>query len=163
MDLSAIIGAFYSRAGYVYLKNGATGSITFQSTTRPTSNIQIGADDGSGGISVKTLLTEGGNSYTFTTTETVYLKTDATYNPEHNCYEVTAPITASVAGTEYNLGIGTIKVLVDGINDKHGLFGYNENNKLINFDGSSELIGKIVDVEVVDAKTWSLDGKYVGN
>ena len=35
--------------------NKATGSITFQSTTRPTSNIQIGADDGSGGISIKTL------------------------------------------------------------------------------------------------------------
>ena len=104
--------------------NKATGSITFQSTTRPTSNIQIGADDGSGGISVKTLLTEGGNSYTFTTTETVYLKTDATYNPEHNCYEVTAPITASVAGTEYNLGVGTIKVLVDGIASITGVYNY---------------------------------------
>jgi len=57
----------------------------------------------------------------------------------------------------------TVKVLVDGINDKHGLFGYTENNKLINFEGNSELIGKIVDVEVIDAKTWSLDGKYVGN
>ena len=35
MDLSAIIGAFYSRAGYVYLKNGATGSITFIGTVSP--------------------------------------------------------------------------------------------------------------------------------
>ena len=35
MDLSAIIGAFYSRAGYVYRKNGATGSITFIGTVSP--------------------------------------------------------------------------------------------------------------------------------
>ena len=35
MDLSAIIGAFYSRAGFVYLKNDATGSITFIGTVSP--------------------------------------------------------------------------------------------------------------------------------
>ncbi len=35
MDLSAIIGAFYSRAGYVYLKNGQPGSITFIGTVSP--------------------------------------------------------------------------------------------------------------------------------
>ncbi|MDO4190996.1 MAG: V-type ATP synthase subunit A [Bacteroidales bacterium] len=35
MDLSAIIGAFYSRAGYVYLNNGQVGSITFIGTVSP--------------------------------------------------------------------------------------------------------------------------------
>lgn len=35
MDLSAIIGTFYSRAGYVILKNGKTGSITFIGTVSP--------------------------------------------------------------------------------------------------------------------------------
>jgi len=35
MDLSATIGNFYSRAGYVYLKNGETGSITFIGTVSP--------------------------------------------------------------------------------------------------------------------------------
>ena len=35
MDLSAIIGAFYGRAGYVYLNNGKTGSITFIGTVSP--------------------------------------------------------------------------------------------------------------------------------
>ena len=102
----------------------ANGLITFQSTTRPTQNIQIGADDGSGGISVKTLLTESGNSYVFTTTETVYLKTDATYNPEHNCYEVTAHIQASSPGYEYNLGIGTIRVLDTGIANVTAVYNY---------------------------------------
>ena len=33
MDLSAIIGAFYARAGYVYLNNGATGSVDLGSIT----------------------------------------------------------------------------------------------------------------------------------
>lgn len=35
MDLSAIIGAFYSRAGFVYLKNKQSGSITFIGTVSP--------------------------------------------------------------------------------------------------------------------------------
>lgn len=35
MDLSSIVSNFYSRAGYVYLNNGATGSITFIGTVSP--------------------------------------------------------------------------------------------------------------------------------
>ena len=35
MDLSAVVSNFYSRAGYVYLNNGAAGSITFIGTVSP--------------------------------------------------------------------------------------------------------------------------------
>ena len=35
MDLSALISNFYGRAGYVYLNNGETGSITFIGTVSP--------------------------------------------------------------------------------------------------------------------------------
>jgi len=35
MDLPAIISGFYARAGFVYLNNGATGSITFIGTVSP--------------------------------------------------------------------------------------------------------------------------------
>lgn len=35
MDLSAVIASFYARAGYVYLNNGAVGSITFIGTVSP--------------------------------------------------------------------------------------------------------------------------------
>ena len=35
MDLPAIISGFYARAGYVYLNNGASGSITFIGTVSP--------------------------------------------------------------------------------------------------------------------------------
>jgi len=35
MDLPAVISAFYSRAGFVYLNNGKTGSVTFIGTVSP--------------------------------------------------------------------------------------------------------------------------------
>jgi tRNA-2-methylthio-N6-dimethylallyladenosine synthase len=53
-----------------------------------------------------------------------------------------------------------VPVLVDGKSDKEGMLsGYTDTNKLINFVGDEKAIGEIVQVEVVDAKTWSLDGK----
>lgn len=53
-----------------------------------------------------------------------------------------------------------VPVLVDGLSEKEGMLcGYTDTNKLINFVGDEELIGNIVDVEVTDAKTWSLDGR----
>jgi len=56
-----------------------------------------------------------------------------------------------------------VPVLVEGISDKKNeLFGYTDTNKLINFKGDDTLIGKIVNVKVVDAKTWSLDGELDG-
>ena len=56
---------------------------------------------------------------------------------------------------------GTIvSVLVEGLSEKKedNFFGYTQNNKLINFTGKAK-IGDIVNVEVLDAKTWSLDVK----
>ena len=61
--------------------------------------------------------------------------------------------------------VGTIvPVLVEGknTNGKDGLYGYTDTNKLINFNGDETLTGKIVNVKVVGAKTWSLDGELDG-
>ena len=53
-----------------------------------------------------------------------------------------------------------VKVLVEGESSKEGkMFGYTETNKLINFDAKEDLVGKIVSVKVMSAKTWSLDGE----
>ena len=53
-----------------------------------------------------------------------------------------------------------VPVLVEGISGKKNeLYGYTDTNKLINFKGEDALIGKIVDVVVTEAKTWSLDGE----
>ncbi len=53
-----------------------------------------------------------------------------------------------------------VDVLVDGPSEKDGMLcGYTDTNKLINFIGKKDSIGKIVKVLVTDAKTWSLDGE----
>jgi len=55
----------------------------------------------------------------------------------------------------------TVEVLVEGINDKDSskVFGYTDTMKLVNFEASTDLIGKLVDVTITDAKSFSLDGK----
>ena len=55
----------------------------------------------------------------------------------------------------------TVKVLVEGknTNGKDGYFGYTDTNKLININTTKDYTGKIIDVKVTDAKTWSLDGE----
>lgn len=59
----------------------------------------------------------------------------------------------------------TVKVLVEGESKKDPdiLAGYTEKNKLVNFKGPKSAIGKIVDVKITEAKTWSLDGEMVEN
>ena len=56
-----------------------------------------------------------------------------------------------------------VPVLIEGYSekDKEMLMGYTDTMKLVNVKGSSEYIGKIVDVEITDVKTWSMDGKIV--
>ena len=44
-------------------------------------------------------------------------------------------------------------------NDDSKVVGYTESMKLVNFVGSSELIGKIINVKIIDAKSFSLDGE----
>ena len=53
-----------------------------------------------------------------------------------------------------------VPVLVEGISDKKNeYFGYSDTSKLINFTGDDVELGSIVNVEITEAKTWSLDGK----
>jgi|SRR5690554_3289590 tRNA-2-methylthio-N6-dimethylallyladenosine synthase len=54
-----------------------------------------------------------------------------------------------------------VEVLVDGPSEKNDeiLAGYSEHNKLVNFKGPKELIGKIVKVKITKALTWSLQGE----
>ncbi len=54
-----------------------------------------------------------------------------------------------------------VKVLVEGYSKKGNdmLMGYTDTQKLVNFSGDPKYIGEIVEVEITDAKTWSLNGK----
>ena len=56
-----------------------------------------------------------------------------------------------------------VPVLVEGNSEKKDMyFGYTDTNKLINFSASREVqLGEIVNVKVLQAKTWSLDGELV--
>ena len=56
-----------------------------------------------------------------------------------------------------------VDVLVEGHSKTRDdvLSGYTPNNKLVNFKGDVSLIGQIVKVKIIKAKTWSLDGELL--
>jgi len=56
-----------------------------------------------------------------------------------------------------------LKVLVEGESRKNPdvLAGRTESNRLVNFVAPKELIGEIVDVKIIEAKTWHLSGELV--
>jgi tRNA-2-methylthio-N6-dimethylallyladenosine synthase len=59
--------------------------------------------------------------------------------------------------------LGTVqRILVEGTSRKSimELSGRTENNRVVNFEGTPDMIGKFVDVEIVDVLTNSLRGKW---
>ncbi len=56
-----------------------------------------------------------------------------------------------------------VKVLVEGISEKNKdkVYGYTETMKLVNIVESKELIGKIINVKITEAKSFSLDGEVI--
>lgn len=56
-----------------------------------------------------------------------------------------------------------VKVLVTGLSEKgeNKVCGYTESMKLVNIDGAIDDIGKIIDVKINEAKSFSLDGEKV--
>lgn len=60
--------------------------------------------------------------------------------------------------------LGTVqRITVEGTSRKNimELSGRTENNRVVNFEGTPDLVGKFVDVEIVDVYTNSLRGKIV--
>lgn len=57
----------------------------------------------------------------------------------------------------------TQRILVEGTSRKNimELSGRTENNRVVNFEGTPEMIGKFVDVEITDVYPNSLRGKVV--
>ena len=57
-----------------------------------------------------------------------------------------------------------IKVLVEGVSktSAQAYTGRSAGNKVVVFDGTPDMVGKIVDVRIDEAKTWHLEGTVVG-
>lgn len=57
-----------------------------------------------------------------------------------------------------------VPVLIEGPSDKGGkLMGYTDTMKLVNIEGDKKYIGKIVDVRIIEVRTWSLEGVIIGD
>ncbi|MDS9470654.1 tRNA (N6-isopentenyl adenosine(37)-C2)-methylthiotransferase MiaB [Sporosarcina pasteurii] len=56
-----------------------------------------------------------------------------------------------------------VEVLVEGESKRNDevLSGYTRKNKLVNFKAPKSVIGKLVNVKITEAKTWSLDGEFL--
>ena len=56
-----------------------------------------------------------------------------------------------------------VEVLVEGSSKRRDdvLAGYTRKNRLVNFEGEANLIGKLVKVKVIEAKSHSLMGEFV--
>lgn len=100
-----------SRKGAV----AATGFVTFSRTTPPSSNIRIGAVDGSGGIIVSTTRKADGSVVSFTTTTTSYLRTDVTQDSRTGLYSVSIPIICNQSGSIGNVDANSIVVISSSV------------------------------------------------
>jgi tRNA-2-methylthio-N6-dimethylallyladenosine synthase len=69
-----------------------------------------------------------------------------------------AEISAAMVGS-------TQKILVENFSkkDKNQLAGRTENNRVVNFEGNSRLIGQLIDVEITQAFRNSLRGRVITN
>ncbi len=57
-----------------------------------------------------------------------------------------------------------VRVLLENTSNKEGrLMGYTDTMKLVNVKAPLSLLGKIVDVKILDVKTWSLEGELVND
>ena len=54
-----------------------------------------------------------------------------------------------------------VPVLIEGVSEKNEEMcaGYTDTMKLVNVKCSKDNIGKIINVKITEAKTWSLDGE----
>ncbi|MCZ2256991.1 tRNA (N6-isopentenyl adenosine(37)-C2)-methylthiotransferase MiaB [Sporosarcina sp. G11-34] len=57
-----------------------------------------------------------------------------------------------------------VEVLVEGESKRNEevLSGYTRQSKLVNFRGPKSITGQLVYVKIKEAKTWSLDGEFIG-
>lgn len=84
------------------------------------------------------------------------------YDKEQRLYRLNDLVNEFALENNKKLENKVVDVLVEEQSDKDGyLMGYTDTNKLVNLKGSLNIIGKIVKVRIIEAKTWSLNGEYI--
>ena len=84
------------------------------------------------------------------------------YDKEQRLYRLNDLVNEFALENNKKLENKVVDVLVEAQSDKDGyLMGYTDTNKLVNLKGPLNIIGKIVKVRIIEAKTWSLNGEYV--
>lgn len=89
------------------------------------------------------------------------LKDDVTLEEKENrLHELNELINKYSKESNMKMLNQTVKVLITGISEKDDtkVCGYTENMKLVNVDAPKEDIGKIINVKITEAKSFSLDG-----
>ena len=83
---------------------------------------------------------------------------------EQRLYRLNEVINKYARITNDNLVGKVMPVLLESISEKDSsmLAGYTDTMKLVNVKADESYIGKIVNVKILDAKTWSLDGEIDG-
>lgn len=80
---------------------------------------------------------------------------------EQRLYKLNEVINKHARVINENLVGKKMKVLLESVSEKDAsmLAGYTDTMKLVNVKADKSYIGKIVNVKITDAKTWSLDGE----
>ena len=83
---------------------------------------------------------------------------------EQRLYRLNEVINKYARITNNNLVGRVMPVLLESVSEKDPsmLAGYTDTMKLVNVKADKSYIGKIVNVKITDAKTWSLDGEIDG-
>ena len=99
-------------------------------------------------------------------TASSYMKDDVTISEkEKRLHRLNEVVNKYSKESNMKLLDKVVKVLVIGksVKDADKVYGYTETMKLVNIDASDDAIGKIIDVKITDAKSFSIDGVIVGN
>lgn len=92
------------------------------------------------------------------------MKDDVTDEQKHARFDRLRVIVEKSTADYASTLVGQVKkVLVDGTSKKNSkmLSGYTEENKLVHFEGSPELEGKIIDVKILESRVFHLVGEIV--
>lgn len=109
------------------------------------------------------------NIYSFiyskrTGTKAALIDDKTTYEEKQGRMRRLLDLQREVTANDYKRFVGkTLKVLVEGIgkNGEGTLVGKSMESVIINFEGSSSLIGSFVCVKIYNARNWALDGTLI--